>query len=91
MAYLYSEYRFSIGKLNMHTHEEGEETFSAIRIVTHPSFTTYGSMENDIALVRLRYAIQFTDKIKPIPIAPANYKPSGESYGTWRMMHWHTR
>ena len=38
------------------------------RVVVHPQFSTSGTIKNDLALLRLRYPVNFTGVIQPICI-----------------------
>uniref|UniRef100_A0A4W2BTF5 Peptidase S1 domain-containing protein n=1 Tax=Bos indicus x Bos taurus TaxID=30522 RepID=A0A4W2BTF5_BOBOX len=44
------------------------------RVVVHPQFSTSGTVKNDLALLRLRYPVNFTGVIQPICIPEKTFR-----------------
>ncbi|KAK8718500.1 hypothetical protein OTU49_014702, partial [Cherax quadricarinatus] len=47
-------------------------TFTPASVIRHPSFTTRGTVSDDIALVRLNATVPFSRYVSPVCLPPAN-------------------
>jgi chymotrypsin len=55
----------NLGDHNIKTGNDGATKIAAERWITHPNFN-FDTLDNDIALIKLRTLVQFSDRIKPV-------------------------
>ncbi|XP_039311110.1 transmembrane protease serine 9 [Solenopsis invicta] len=67
------------GKHNIFSSEASEQSIEASQGIVHENFG--GNVgPYDIALLKLQSALEFTDRIQPIELAPAESEPTGEAW-----------
>lgn len=61
-------WKVSLGRQNLQGENPDEVSLTLAKIILHPNYDS-GTLNNDIALLRLSSPVQFTDYIRPVCLA----------------------
>lgn len=74
----WSVYKVSAGKRSLYEVEESEMIYDIDNVFFHPNYTK-GTLDNDVAIVKLRQKIAYTDAIRPVCRAEPRDEPPTNS------------
>lgn len=75
------------GEYNLHIEEGNEQIIQVDQIIPHPEYSPI-DFSNDIALLRLRSHLSFTETVKSVFIPPSNFVASGDcTISGWGSSH----
>ncbi|XP_042637226.1 ovochymase-1 [Orycteropus afer afer] len=64
----------TVGEYNLFQKDKQEQTIPVSKIIIHPDYNRLGYMNSDIALLHLKYKVQFATAVQPVCLPPRHDK-----------------